>query len=377
MPVDTATACACSTLCAATNGCAGYTFVGSSTSCYLRSSWGSSVDNLATAVSAQQSSPSPSPTPATCGFAGNNDGTEMADMPVDTATACACSTLCASTDGCAGYTFVGSSTSCYLRSSWGSSVNNLATAVSAQQSSPSPSASPSPTPAPSYECPSGGTTLRLSDLDQGAPFNKCICIGDWNTKDFNDLINVRDKDELGCCPLGTVPGAQAVGSYQSAQVVCGFTSDGSLNINVNTAFGCDYEQCYVDKQNIPCADGTSIRLNGCCAGSPSGQGDVTDAARLDYADSASCLGYTWEFPTAISLFDFFEVCSHYHTDYSSATDVGTAATADDVDAGNAGFNTDNYATYRRCAGGSLEDTDSGVGRLGLSLFIVGIAGLAL
>merc|ERR1711935_1126150 len=230
MPVDRATACACSKLCAATNGCAGYTFVGSSTSCYLRSSWGSSVNNVATAVSAQQSSPSPSPTPATCGFAGNNDGTEMADMPVDRATACACSTLCAATDGCAGYTFVGSSTSCYLRSSWGSSVNNVPTAVSAQQSSPSPSPSPSPTPTPSYECPSGGTTLRLSDMDQGAPFDKCICIGDWNTKDFNDLINVRDKNALGCFPLGTVPGTQAVGSYQSAQVVCGFTADGSLNI---------------------------------------------------------------------------------------------------------------------------------------------------
>merc|ERR1712166_1223296 len=113
-----------------------------STSCYLRSSWGASVDNVATAVSAQQSSPSPSPTPATCGTAGNNAGTEMASMPVNSASACACSTLCASTTGCAGYTFVGSSTSCYLRSSWGASVDNVATAVSAQQSSPSPSPTP-------------------------------------------------------------------------------------------------------------------------------------------------------------------------------------------------------------------------------------------
>merc|ERR1712166_1723705 len=111
MPVNSASACACSTLCASTTGCAGYTFVGSSTSCYLRSSWGASIDNVATAVSAQQSSPSPSPTPATCGTAGNNAGTEMASMPVNSASACACSTLCASTTGCAGYTFVGSSTS--------------------------------------------------------------------------------------------------------------------------------------------------------------------------------------------------------------------------------------------------------------------------
>jgi len=104
---------------------------------------------------------------------------------------------------------------------------------------------------------------------------------------------------------------------------------------------------------------------------------VTDAARLDFADSASCTGYTYEIFTVQSFTDFFEYCTHYHTDYSSATDVGTAETADDVDANEAGFNTDNYATYRRCVGGNLDDTDSGVGRFGLSLCIVGIAGLIL
>jgi len=316
----------------------------------------------------------------TCGTAGNNDGTEMANMPVNAADACACSTLCESTAGCAGYTFVGSSTSCYLRSSWGASVDNVATAVSAQQSSPSPSptsASPTPTP-PAYTCPTGGRNIQLSDLVQGAPFNECICIGDWNTKDYNDEIHVVPKLATGCCPIGSVPGTQATANYQGAQIVCGFTPDGSVNLNINTAFACDYEQCYVDRQNIPCADGSSVRLNGCCAGSPSGSGDVTDTARLAFADSASCLGYAYEIFTVHSFTDLFEYCTHYNSVYSSGTDVGTALVSDDVDAAEAGFNTDNYATYARCVGGSVEDTDSsGVGRFGLSMCIVGIAGLAL
>merc|ERR1711935_806090 len=109
---------------------------------------------------------------------------------------------------------------------------------------------------------------RLSSLDQGSPFNECICIGDWNTKNYNDDIYVVPRLATGCCSINTVPGTQATRAYQGAQIVCGFTPDGSLQLNVNTAFACDYEQCYVDKQNIP-----------------SGSGDVTDAARLDFADS--------------------------------------------------------------------------------------------
>jgi len=104
---------------------------------------------------------------------------------------------------------------------------------------------------------------------------------------------------------------------------------------------------------------------------------VTAAARLDFADSASCTGYTYEIFTVQSFTDFFEYCTHYHTDYSSATDVGTAPTADDVDANAAGFNTDNYATYRRCVGGSTDEVDSGSGKVSLTVFVAGVVGLAL
>jgi len=108
---------------------------------------------------------------------------------------------------------------------------------------------------------------------------------------------------------------------------------------------------------------------------------VTAAARMEYADSASCTGYTYVWPTAISLFDFFEVCTHYHTDYGSCTGgancVGTAAVADDVDAAEAGFNTENYGTYQRCVGGSTDYVDSGSGKVGLTVFVAGLVGFAL
>merc|ERR1712195_80221 len=241
-------------------------------------------------------------------------------------------------------------------------------------SSPSPS-SPSPTPTPSatpaYNCPTtGGRTIRLSSLDQGSPFNECICIGDWNTKNYNDDIYVVPREATGCCPIGSVPGTQATRAYQGAQIVCGFTPDGSINLNLNTAFACDYEQCYVDKQNIPC-----------CAGSPSGSGDVTDAARLDFADSASCTGYTAAIFTVHSFTDFFEYCTHFNENYGScsggANCVGTVATADDITGAEAGFNTDSYGTYQRCVGGSTDYVDSGSGKVGLTVFVAGLVGFAL
>jgi len=108
---------------------------------------------------------------------------------------------------------------------------------------------------------------------------------------------------------------------------------------------------------------------------------VTDAARLDFADSASCTGYTAAIFTVHSLTDLFEYCTHYHTDYSScsggANCVGTVATDDDIDAGESGFNTDSYGTYQRCVGGSTDYVDSGSGKVGLTVFVAGLVGLAL
>lgn len=113
---------------------------------------------------------------------------------------------------------------------------------------------------------------------------------------------------------------------------------------------------------------------------------MTQTNRLNYADSAgiansdTCLGYAYTPETLHSTGsarDYFEYCKHYNSDYTSSSAVGTAATTDDIDDGEAGFNTNSYATYERCVGGDVGDTDSGAGRLGLSVFTAAFAGLAL
>jgi len=159
-------------------------------------------------------------------------------------------------------------------------------------------------------------------------------------------------------------------SYHGAQIVCGFTGDGSLEISLNTAFACDYKSCYVHKQNLPCADGSNQRLNGCCAGSPSGSGDATDVERKAFATEASCSSYTYEIFTAISLFDYFEYCTTYHSDYSALGDVGTVETADDISGNSAGFNVDNYRAYQPCAGGNPDATDDSGAEMARMPFII-------
>ena len=113
---------------------------------------------------------------------------------------------------------------------------------------------------------------------------------------------------------------------------------------------------------------------------------MTDTQRLNYADSAgiaasdTCSGSAYTPQTlqsTSSARDYFEYCTHYNSAYTSSSAVGTSATADVIDDAEAGFNTDSYSTFERCVGGDVGDTDSGAGRLGLSVFIAAFAGLAL
>jgi len=239
-------------------------------------------------------------------------------------------------------------------------------------------------------------------MAQGAAFTDCIAIADWNTKTIDDDVSVVSRTANGCCPIGTVPGVQYTDFYDGAQVVCGFQSDGTLQLNLNTILGCDYEQCYVHKQNLACADGTKQRLNGCCAGSASGSGDATDVARLAFEDD-SCTGTTMALPTVHSLFDFFEYCTTYRSDYATCNEAeelagasqgtacqGTATRGDDISGTSSGtsvttsdgttLNVGNLGRYKGCeGGGGLDsDMDSSADRVGLSVFMLGIfASLAL
>lgn len=89
---------------------------------------------------------------------------------------------------------------------------------------------------------------------------------------------------------------------------------------------------------------------------------MSDAARLAYATSANCQGYAYTQQTVHS--DYFEYCTHHNSD------LVTAASAVEGTLQDRWYN-------QSCVGSDIEDDDSGSGHLGLSVFIAGLAGLAL
>ena len=78
--------------------------------------------------------------------------------------------------------------------------------------------------------------VALSTYAQGAPFEKCISIADFEGKTLADEIDLVDMVG-GCCPSGSVPGAKWYTSYKGAQIVCGFKDDGSVSITTGSSNG--------------------------------------------------------------------------------------------------------------------------------------------
>merc|ERR1719162_1485581 len=100
--------------------------------------------------------------------------------------------------------------------------------------------------------------MTLTDLEQGAKFDKCIRIADWSSKRLSDEVDVAERDANGCCPDGFTPGVKHYDNYVGAQVVCGFKADGTVATSTSTSNGvktCTYNQCYVWKQNLECVSG--------------------------------------------------------------------------------------------------------------------------
>jgi hypothetical protein len=145
-----------------------------------------------------------------------------------------------------------------------------------------------------------------------------LTIADFQTKTLADDITLTDRDVNGCCAAGSVPGVFAYSQYQSAQIVCGrATGDQSYAKDGNNK--CNYGTCYVYHQNLPCADGTKQRLNGCCATHATG-------TFANFPDT--CLGYEDTFTNTES--ESVEYCRTYHKDYSKIGNMGTTDTHDDV-----------------------------------------------
>jgi hypothetical protein len=178
-------------------------------------------------------------------------------------------------------------------------------------------------------------------MEQGAAFNKCIAICDFNSKTLSENVRVTDRMSGDCCPQGFIPGAKYYASYQGAQVVCGFQADGSIALSTGSSGGsktCTYNGCYVQKQNLPC-DGDSRQLiNGCCG--------LTKGSRTFQTD---CLSYDYTLSNVYN--QPYEYCLSYDKDYGTKGWFGTADQADDIHDGH--LDAVNLYTYTPCDGSSV------------------------
>mmetsp|Transcript_80209 Transcript_80209/g.141567 ORF Transcript_80209/g.141567 Transcript_80209/m.141567 type:complete len:230 (+) Transcript_80209:89-778(+) len=208
-----------------------------------------------------------------------------------------------------------------------------------------------------------GSATILGDMDNGAKFDKCIAIEDWEGKTLSDDITLQDRDENGCCPAGTVPGVKHYNNYVGAQVACGFKEDGTIATSTSTSNGvttCTYNQCYIWKQDLACEDGRQL-LNGCCAA-------ATDCTTNTCGFEEGCMNYAYTFDdvdgTDVSY------CLTYNKDYQMEN---TADKTDDQSDDK--LQTDKVYVYTPCSGGGSGDssTTSGAKMLGgvvCSLMIV-------
>jgi len=211
----------------------------------------------------------------------------------------------------------------------------------------------------------GAKATKIADMEQGAEFTKCVSISDFKTKTLADDITLVDRLANGCCPKDSVPGAEWKTNYKGAQIVCGFKADGTTDVKITTGTSakCTYNKCYVDKQDLPCADDTKQLLNGCCA--------ATTAANTGFP--ATCKNYFSSFNTVDK--DKVNYCTTYHKNYGTLGWAGTNVKTDDQADGK--LQPDKIYTYATCAGGSgaggsgagtgASTTTSGVGRAAVGM----------
>jgi len=188
--------------------------------------------------------------------------------------------------------------------------------------------------------------MKFGDMEQGAAFNKCIAICDFNSKTLSEDVRIADRMEGGCCPEGFIPGAKNYASYQGAQIVCGFKADGSVALSTGNSGGsktCSYNGCYVSKQNLPCSDDSRQLINGCCG--------KTKGSRTF---QTGCLSYDYTLKNAYN--QQYEYCLSYDKDYGTKGWFGTAEATDDIADGK--LHTSKLYTYTPCEGSSVGETSS-------------------
>merc|ERR1712176_760301 len=143
----------------------------------------------------------------------------------------------------------------------------------------------------------------------------------------------------GCCPEKSVPGAKHYTQYKGAQVVCGFKEDGTVAVTTGSSNGektWAYNSCYVDKQNLPCADDSKQLLNGCCK----------ETTGHNTGFPTSCMSYYYSFDNVWG--EAVKYCLTYHKNYGTRGYSGTLVTADDQDGDK--LITSKVYTYAPCEG---------------------------
>lgn len=175
--------------------------------------------------------------------------------------------------------------------------------------------------------------VRIADMEQGAAFTQCISVTDFTTKTLSDDITLVDREASGCCPDDTVPGAKFTSQYQGPQIVCGFEDDATISFSTGSSNGdktCTYNNCFVMKQDILCADDTKQLLNGCCGANP----------QTNFDDL--CSFYDSSFDSVYG--DATAYCTTYAKTYEMEY---TSDKTDDITDGN--LNVEKVYTYTPCA----------------------------
>merc|ERR1712048_589705 len=116
---------------------------------------------------------------------------------------------------------------------------------------------------------------------------------------------------------------------------------------------CNFNYCFVMKQNLECANGAKQMINGCCA--PKADCEQNGCGFKDdcknYVESITALNYT---NGRVSH------CTVYHKDYKARGNEGTREEEDDIDTSGdvPKLLTDNPRVYARCEGGFVDRTRS-------------------
>jgi len=224
--------------------------------------------------------------------------------------------------------------------------------------------------------------VKLIDLEEGSLFTKCIKISDWETKSMEDDIELVDRNATtGCCPDDTEPGTMfdlKSTSYVGPQIICGLTMDMYYSVLQRKVKGvkyeierdkgrlesCNFNYCFVMKQNLECANGSKQMINGCCA-------PKAECAEDNCGFKDDCKNKVNSI-TAINYSNGrVSHCTTYHKDYKAKGNEGLkdgkytarteGVTSIDITGATPKLLTNNPRVYARCEGSFAGRTGGAAG----------------